>query len=119
MAEVASAYVTLIPSAKGFARGIQGEIGGDLRRAGRQGGQDFGGGMKSGVAGIATKVFAPLAIAAAGVGLGKILSDSITAGSDFQQGLGATDAIFKKGAASIKATAEGAADARHQGRHPA
>lgn len=109
MAEVASAYVTLIPSAKGFARGIQGEIGGDLNRAGRQGGSDFGSGMKSGVAGIATKVFAPLAVAAAGLGLGKILMDSITAGSDFQQGLGATDAIFKKDAKSIKKSAEQAA----------
>lgn len=111
MAEVATAYVTLLPSARGFARGIQGEIGGDLRTAGTRGGKDYAGGMKTGVASMASTVFKPLATAAAALGIGKILSDSITAGSDFQQGLGAADAIFKKNAASIKASAEGAATA--------
>jgi hypothetical protein len=110
MAEVASAYVTLLPSAKGFAKGIQGEIGGDLNRAGTQGGKDYGTGMKAGVAGMATKIFAPLAIAAGALGIGKILSDSITAGSDFQQAVGGADAVFKQEAASIKASAEAAAN---------
>ena len=109
MAEVASAYVTLLPSAKGFAAGIQGQIGGDLTRAGRKGGTDYGTGMKAGVAGIATKVFAPLAVAAAGLGLGKILGDSVTAGSDFEQALGGADAVFKKDAAGIKKSASDAA----------
>lgn len=110
MAEVASAYVTLLPSARGFAKGIQGEIGGDLNRSGQQGGRDYGTGMKAGIAGMATKIFAPLAIAAGALGLGKILSDSITAGSDFQQALGGADAVFKKDAAGIKASAEAAAN---------
>jgi hypothetical protein len=46
--EVASAFVSLIPSAKGFAGGISREIGGDLDKAGQDGGRKLGGGVKSG-----------------------------------------------------------------------
>lgn len=113
MAEVASAYVTLIPSAKGFASGIQGQIGGQLNRAGMQGGKEFGTGMKSGVAGMASKVFLPLTVALGALGLGKLVADqlsgAVTAGSDFQQALGGAEAVFKKQADSVAKDAKFAA----------
>ena len=48
MAEVASAYVSLLPSAKGFGRGISNQIGGELDTAGRSGGQRLGKGVSGG-----------------------------------------------------------------------
>lgn len=40
--EVGQAYVSIIPSAKGFASKLQRELGTDLARAGKSGGQEFG-----------------------------------------------------------------------------
>ena len=51
MAEVASAYVSLMPSAKGFGRAIDQQIGGDLDLAGRRGGQQYGNGFSKGPSG--------------------------------------------------------------------
>lgn len=48
MAEVASAYVSLMPSAKGFGKGISNQIGGDLDSAGRSGGKRLGAGVSGG-----------------------------------------------------------------------
>ena len=48
MAEVASAYVSLMPSAKGFGRGISNQIGGDLDAAGKAGGKRLGSGISGG-----------------------------------------------------------------------
>lgn len=43
MAEVASAYVSLLPSAKGFGRQLDSQIGPQIDTAGRSGGKRFGG----------------------------------------------------------------------------
>lgn len=40
--EVGTAYVTLVPSAKGFAAKMQAELGGDIARMGDQGGDEYG-----------------------------------------------------------------------------
>lgn len=45
MGEVASAFVSLVPSARGFGSKVQSQIGGDLGRAGSVGGKRLGGGM--------------------------------------------------------------------------
>ena len=42
MAEVASAYVSLLPSAKGFGRKLDSQVGPDLDKAGATGGKRFG-----------------------------------------------------------------------------
>jgi len=46
--EVAKAWVTLIPSAKGFGQGINREIGADVDRAGRDAGKRMGEGISTG-----------------------------------------------------------------------
>lgn len=106
--DVGKAYVQLVPSAKGFAAKMQSELGGDLAAQGRKGGEQYGdqftdsSGKK--VGGGAKRVFAglakagPLAAAAAGLVVGKVLVDSISEAADFQQSVGAIDTVFGKSA---------------------
>lgn len=47
MAEIASAYVSLLPSTRGFGKQVDSQIGGDLDSAGKKGGKRFGGAFKS------------------------------------------------------------------------
>lgn len=60
MAEVASAFVTLMPSTKGFGSGIDKQISGDVTKSGKSAGKRFGAafgpGMKIGAvaAGVAS-----------------------------------------------------------------
>ena len=80
MAEVAKAYVSLIPSAKGFGKGISKEIGGDLDKAGKDGGTRFGAGMNSQAHTVGKKFGGVLAVglkagvAAIAVGVGAALA---------------------------------------------
>lgn len=65
MSEVASAWVTLIPSAKGFAKRTEAEISGDVTKVGQSSGKRMGGGM-SAMLGKTLKVGAVGAAVAAG-----------------------------------------------------
>jgi TP901 family phage tail tape measure protein len=49
MSEVAAAYVTLIPSAKGFGAATSRQISGSMQQAGREGGRQYGQGFTSGL----------------------------------------------------------------------
>ena len=85
--EVGIAYVTLIPSAKGFASKMQIELSGDIARGGTSAGTIYGdklttsagSRMKSGASKMfsALKVAGPLAAVAAGAAIGKVLISSI------------------------------------------
>jgi len=105
VAEVASAYVTLMPSAKGFGGKIQSQVGGDLDKAGKAGGQRFGAGMSSGLAGVGSKVFAPLAAAAAAIGVGNFLKDAIGEARESQKVGALTASIIKSTGGAAKITA--------------
>lgn len=94
MAEVASAYVSLIPSFRGGKSAISQELGGPLDAAGKDGGKRFGGGMRAGIAGIATKVFAPLAAAAGGVALGGFLKGAVQEASGLGESVNALNVVF-------------------------
>lgn len=79
MAEIGSAYISIIPSAKGFSGTLKKEIGGDLDGAGTEGGQAYSkgllGGAKSGLSG-AGKVLGGVLLGGAGVaiaGIGAII----------------------------------------------
>lgn len=65
MSEVASAWVTLIPSAKGFAKRTEAELSGDVEKVGQSQGKRMGGGM-SAMLGKTLKVGAVGAAVAAG-----------------------------------------------------
>lgn len=99
MAEVAEAYVSLVPSAKGFKRGIEREIGGDVERAGRnagaKSGKAFGGAFGGAVKGLGAVV---------GVGaVAGFFTDSINKASQLEQSVGGVQAVFGKYADSVLA----------------
>lgn len=94
MSEVATAFVTLVPSAKGFARGIQSEIGGDLTAAGTAGGKQYGKAAGAGALGMVKKVAGPLAAAFAVGSAVKFFGDSVGAASDLNETIGKTSQIF-------------------------
>jgi TP901 family phage tail tape measure protein len=83
--EVATAYVSLIPSAQGFGRRIGSQIGPDLDRSGRQAGSRFGTGMRGGILPGIAKLGGPLTAAVAALGVGKIVSDSIASEASFSK----------------------------------
>lgn len=112
--EVATAFVTLLPSAKGFGRNLQGAIGGDVTKAGKQGGHAYGMGMSSGIGAIAGKVFAPLAAAMAGVKVLEFFKEGVQGASDLREAGSAVGVIFGDGAAQVQAFAAKAVTALGQ-----
>lgn len=93
MAEVASAYVSLMPSAKGFGSKLDSQISGDISKSGKKAGIGFG------------KLFA----AGAALGLGakafSFLGDSLAEATDAQVIGARTENVIKKmgGAANVTA----------------
>jgi hypothetical protein len=106
--ELATAYVTLAVSTRGMERDIRRQFGAVERQAGvtgRNAGRAMGGWIVS-----AAKSFAaPLAAAFGVAAIASGITGVVAAASDLEQALGGTDAVFKKQAAGIKRTAEGAA----------
>lgn len=95
--EIATAYVNIVPSARGFGRSLSGQIGAGMGQAGASAGQSasdgFGSTFLSGIAGIATKGAAALgavAIAAGTYGL-KIASSNEQAQISFEAFLGSAE----------------------------
>src|SRR5690606_14302631 len=72
MSEVASAWVTLIPSAKGFGKRTESELSGDLTKVGQSQGKKMGGGMAA-TLGRSLKIGAVGAAAGAGALVGTAL----------------------------------------------
>jgi hypothetical protein len=102
VAEVASAYVSLMPSFRGGAAAISKEIDGPISKAGQDGGKRFGGGMAAGIGGMARSIFAPLAAAAAGVSLVGFFKDAIGGASDLQESTTKIAAIFGDASAAVQ-----------------
>jgi hypothetical protein len=86
MAEIASAYVSLIPSAKGFGSKMDSQLGGEVQSSGKRLGGSFG------------KMFAVAGGALAAVGVGSFLKGAITGAGELEQSVGALDTIFGKSA---------------------
>jgi hypothetical protein len=112
-AEVASAFVTLVPSFTGGQAAISRELDGPMTRAGSVSGRKAGTGISKGiggvVAGAATKIFAPLAAAAAGVSLFGFLKDSVDEASGLAEAGNKVNAIFgTKGAKAVEAFSKSA-----------
>lgn len=105
--DVGTAYLTIVPSAKGFAGKLQGEIGTGMGAAGKRAGADaaagFGSSFKSGVSTVAKAG----ALALAGVAAGGVafLKDSVTEAREAQKVGAITTQIIKStgGAAKISA----------------
>lgn len=110
--ELATAWVSIVPSSKGMRQEIAKEFSGvekDADRTGKAAGKKMGGGMSGAVVGIGKKIFAPLAAAAAAVSVASFFSDAIKGASDLEQSVGGVEAVFKGQAGAIKNTAAAAA----------
>lgn len=94
MADVGSAYVTLMPSMRGFANDIKAQFG----QAGNEGGKSFGSGLTTGILG---------GSGAARSALSSIGGAAVTAGKLAVAGLGAvTGAVTAVGGAALNAYAD-------------
>ncbi|MDO0920144.1 MULTISPECIES: phage tail protein [unclassified Enterococcus] len=95
--ELGSAYVQIMPSAKGISGSIQKQLDPEAAAAGESAGLKIGTGIK---------VAAAAAVAAAGVALGKIISSSLSEGANLQQSLGGIETLFKGSADKVKKYAD-------------
>lgn len=89
-AEVASAYVSLLPSLRGFGTQLDKELDGTLRKSGDDGGRKFGGAFAGGFG----KIAGPLAAVAGGAAIGGFIKDSIAQASDLNEAGTKLQAIF-------------------------
>lgn len=93
MSELASAYVQIVPSAKGIKGSITKELGGEVAAAGTSAGGLLGG-----------KIVGALTGALAAAGIGKVISDAVAAGADLEQSIGGIETLFGAGGAQSVAT---------------
>jgi hypothetical protein len=84
MAEVASAFVSLMPSAKGFGRSTERQIGGELNSSGKRLGGSFGRAM-----------FGAAALVGSAVGIGHLLSSSLGEAREAQKVGALTNQVIK------------------------
>lgn len=90
MADLGTAYVQIVPSAKGIAGKIGEEIGGDSEKTGKS---------------IGSKIMSGIKAAAAVAAIGKVIGDSISAGADLEQSIGGIETMFKENADQVIAYA--------------
>ncbi|MCB2943745.1 phage tail protein [Streptococcus suis] len=89
--DLGSAYVQIVPSAKGISGSISKLLGGEVDSAGRSAGSSLGASLISALSG---------ALAAAGIG--KIIGSALSAGADLQQSFGGLDTIYDGAQESAK-----------------
>ena len=95
--QLASAYVQIIPSAKGISGKLSEALGDEADSAGKEAGK------KSGSSFVST-----MAKAVAAVGIGQALVSAINIGGELQQNLGGTEAVFQEFASNIQTYAQDA-----------
>ena len=108
---LASAYVNIIPSMKGFNKTLTDELTGAGSKAGDEAGNRIGSGMKSGIlngmGGLATAVGGIIAA----VGIGNLIKDTISSASMLQDTVAAAGTVFGSEADRLSQWAEGASKA--------
>lgn len=102
MSEVASAYVSLMPTAQGFSSNINSELGPELDKAGKSGGSRF------------SKAFGAVAALGIGAAVGKFLKGAVTGASDLAETGNKINAVFGKGTKQVQRFAETGAAALGQ-----
>lgn len=93
--ELGKAYVQIIPSAKGIKGGIESVLGSDLGTSASKIGAGFG-----------KKLALSAGLAITAVGLGKLISASISEGAKLQQSTGGIETLFKGSAGIVKKNAQ-------------
>ena len=98
MSELATAYVQLVPTATGMKGKIEKELGAEADAAGKSAGATAGNSLGASLGSTIKKVVI-------GLGIGKIIKDSISLGGELQQNLGGTEAVFGNFAKTIQTEA--------------
>lgn len=109
MAEVASAFVTLIPSFRGGGRAITREVDGQATAAGRSGGKKAGAGFASSFSSSLKGMIGVGILAGAGAALYQGFMGATSAASDLQETVSKSNVIFGKNARQIDAWSKTAA----------
>lgn len=99
MAEVASAFVSILPSARGFGSKLQSQTGGEIDSAGKKLGSRLGNAMKGGA----------LAIVGGAAIAGSFLKSAIGDAGELEQSVGAIDTVFGKSAKKVHQWSKSAA----------
>lgn len=102
MAEIASAFVSIVPSMRGFGGQLRAGVSGSTTQVGKSAGSAFG------------KVFAAAAALGIGAAVGGYLKGAIEQGSDLAESANKIDAIFGKAGAQVQKFADGGAKALGQ-----
>lgn len=97
MTDIATAYVQIVPSARGLKDSLGEELGGEGEKAGKESGKKFGAGFK---------VAAAAAVTAAAAAVGKIVKASLSEGAALEQSLGGVETLFKANASTVIANAQ-------------
>lgn len=100
MAELAKAYIQIIPSAKGIKGAISQELGGEASTAGESAGKS-----------IASRIKGAIAAAGIGTAIAAALKAAIGEGAKLEQSFGGLDTIYGEAAAEAKQFAYEAAQA--------
>jgi phage-related protein len=117
MTEVASAYVTLLPSFRGGQAAIASELGGPAAAAGVTAGGRAGRGLVSGMLPAVKGLAGPLAAAFAGAKIVGFFKDAVNGASDLNEAASKTMQVFgKDGAEAVNAFARNANTALGQTR---
>lgn len=93
--ELASAYIQIVPSARGMKGAITQQLGGEAASAGTAAGESLGANLVGKIKTI---------IAAAGIG--KLIHDAIDEGANLQQSIGGIETLFKDSADTVKKYAD-------------
>lgn len=91
MSDLGTAYVHIVPSAKGIAGSISKAMGNEAEQAGKSSGESFAEKFGS----VAKKVIAA-------IGVGKLIGDALNEGGQLQQSLGGVETLFKGSADIVK-----------------
>lgn len=95
MADIATAYVQVVPSAKGMKGNLSNVFGSEMPAAGKSAGGLFGSSLVS-----------TLKTALAAAGIGEALKKTLTEGAALEQSLGGIETLFKENAATVIANAQ-------------
>lgn len=109
MAEQAYAYVTLIPVAKGFEKGIAKQLGG-VNNVGKKAGKQLGGGMTGSFGKALGGIGAIVGGALAAAGVGSFFKDSVKQASNLNESLNAVSVAYDDASTGIIELGETAAN---------
>ena len=104
MADIAKAYVQIIPTAEGIKGQLNSMLSGEAGEAGKDAGSKFGAGMKSVLGGVATAAAGTFAATSAAVG--SLAKQSVEAYANYEQLKGGVETLFGNNAVKVLNNAE-------------